>query len=56
MAIETSAMLSATAASDGWPCWKKKMMKGTLTTRVTARAAERRCIRQKMQPMTVRAT
>ncbi|BCH62283.1 hypothetical protein RvVAR0630_pl04250 (plasmid) [Agrobacterium vitis] len=53
MPIETSAILMAVAMKVGCPVAAKKKMNAPLTMIVTVIAAERRCIRQKMQEITV---
>ncbi len=45
----------AIAMKVGWPVAAKKAMNAPLTIAVTVMAAERRCIRQKMQAITVMA-
>jgi hypothetical protein len=53
MPIETSAMLMAVASKVGCPVMAKKTMKALSTITVTLIAAGRKCVRQKMQLITV---
>ncbi len=55
IAIDTSARLTAMARKEAWPSKKKNRMKGVLANIVTSKAAGRKCMRQKTQPITVMA-
>ena len=53
--IDTRATLMAVAIRVGWPLMAKKPTKALSTIAVTVIAAGRKCIRQKMQLITVMA-
>ena len=55
MAAMTSSTLIASAMKVGCAVEKKKVTKPALSTTATMKAAERRCVRQKMTPMPVMA-